>query len=258
MFWPKDASLYLGSDEDILSTMIDDDDDFFNGLPLISDTSSISTLNIPDTAIPEPQIVISAIAFPGDERFKFNSGSPGHLLLPRNVFHEFWATDSSSLSTPLQSCSCTIASSSTGLSTTTPAPVPPSLPTTTVQSSLLTTPPSLTSPPLSQASILTGTNTFMTSSLDSISSRNPTIPSSNPSPTLVNGRLSLAGNTVCLGHGLDASVDGLLATIALSGLIGLLLWVSSVFLPHRCSSHPLTRLSYYLRLFDPVFVKYTD
>jgi hypothetical protein len=65
----------------------------------------------------------------------------------------------------------------------------------------------------------------MTSSLDSTSSPNPTSSSSFPSATIVHGQLSLAGNTVCLGHGLDASVDGLLATIALSGLIGLLLWL---------------------------------
>lgn len=66
----------------------------------------------------------------------------------------------------------------------------------------------------------------MTASSDSQSSLNPTTSSSNPSsPTFVNGRFSLAGNTVCLGHGLDASVDGLLATITVSGLIGLLLWL---------------------------------
>lgn len=172
---------------------------------------------------------MSAVAFLGHGRFKFNSGSADHLRLPRNnpSFHDLWATDTSSLYTPLESCSCTLSSSVAGLSTTSPTPVSPTLPATTVPSSLLTTPPSLTSSPLSQASILTGTNSFMTSSLDSTSSPNPTTSSSYPSaPTIVHGQVSIAGNTVCLGHGLDASVDGLLATIALSGLIGLLLWVS--------------------------------
>jgi hypothetical protein len=180
---------------------------------------------------------MSAVAFPGHGRLKFNSGSAGHLRLPRNdpSFHDLWATDTSSLFTPPESCSCTLSSSSTGISTT---PVSPTPPATTVPSSLLTTPPSLTSSPHSQTSILTGTNSFMTSSLDSTSSPNPTSSSSYPSATIVHGQLSLAGNTVCLGHGLDASVDGLLATIALSGLIGLLLWVSYMLSPHRCSSHP--------------------
>ena len=201
---------------------------------------------------------MSAVAFLGHGRFKFNSGSAGHLRLPRNdpSFHDLWATDTSSLYTPLESCSCTLSSSLPGLSTTTPTPVSPTLPATTVPSSLLTTPPSLTSSPLSQASILTGTNSFMTSSLDSTSSPNPTTSSSYPSvPTIVHGQLSIAGNTVCLGHGLDASVDGLLATIALSGLIGLLLWVSCLI-----DVRPilLTRFSYCLLLFDPVFGKYTD
>jgi hypothetical protein len=42
-------------------------------------------------------------------------------------------------------------------------------------------------------------------------------------------RLSLAGNTLCLGHGLGPSVDSLLATtIVLFGLIGLLLWMSCI------------------------------
>ncbi len=182
---------------------------------------------------------MSAVAFPGYERFKFNSGS-GRLLLPRNdpSFYDLWTTDSSSLYTPQESCSCTLSSSFTGISATTPTPVPSSLLTTTITSSLLTTPPSPTSPSISQTSIPTGTNTFMTTSLDSQSSLNPTTSSSNPSsPTFVNGQLSLAGNTVCLGHGLDASVDGLLVTIALSGLIGLLLWVCYALLRHRCSSH---------------------
>jgi hypothetical protein len=203
---------------------------------------------------------MTAVAFPGHGRLKFNSGSAGHLRLPRNdpSFHDRWATDTSSLYSSPESCSCTLSSSSTGSSTTSPAPVSPTLPATTVPSSLLTTPLSLTSSPLSQSSILTGTNSFMTSSLDSTSSPNPTSSSSFPSATIVHGQLSLAGNTVCLGHGLDASVDGLLATIALSGLIGLLLWVSYMLSPHRCSFHPLTRFSYYLRLFDLVFVKYMD
>ena len=50
-------------------------------------------------------------------------------------------------------------------------------------------------------------------------------------PTANSGRLSRAGNTVCLGHGLDSSVDGLLVTIALSGLLGFFLWVRCIFSP---------------------------
>ncbi|KAH8992407.1 hypothetical protein EDB92DRAFT_1857796 [Lactarius akahatsu] len=166
---------------------------------------------------------MATVAFPGHGRFKFNSGS-NHLPLPRSdpAFHELWATD--------KSCSCTLLSSFTGTSATAPTPVPPSFPATTITSTLLTTPPSSTS---QSFSIPTGTNTFMTTSLDSQSSLDPTTSSSNPSPTFVNGRLSLAGNTVCLGHGLDASVDGLLATMALSGLIGLLLWLLFALLRPR-------------------------
>ena len=66
--------------------------------------------------------------------------------------------------------------------------------------------------------------------------------------------LSLAGNTVCLGHGLDASVDGLLATIVLFGLAGLSLWVSCVLSFMFLSTSPL---SYCLHLSGRVSAKYT-
>lgn len=39
---------------------------------------------------------------------------------------------------------------------------------------------------------------------------------------------------MCLGHGLDASVDGLLATIVLSGLSGLLLWLLFALIRPHC------------------------
>lgn len=39
--------------------------------------------------------------------------------------------------------------------------------------------------------------------------------------------LASSGQGVCIGDGLDASADGLLATIVLSSAIGLLLWVSA-------------------------------
>ncbi len=191
---------------------------------------------------------MSAVTFPGHGRFKFDLGS-GHLPFPRDDLssHELWATDSSS--PPPES--------SVGTFATTPTPLP-SFPTTTILSSLLTT-PSLTSPSFSQSQIPTGTNTFMTTSSYSHSSLHLTTTSSNlPFPTFVNGQLSVAGNTVCLGHGLDASVDGLIVTVALSGLIGLLLWVCYTLLRHRCPSHSLTRLSYCSPLFDPIFVKYMD
>jgi len=215
------------------------------------------------SAIPEAQVDMSAISFPGHGRFKFNSVSSGHLpLLPRNdpSFHDLWATDTSSLYTPPESCSCSLSSSSAGISTTTPTPIPPSLPlTTSIPSPLLTTPPSLTSPHLSQTSILTGTNSFMTTPLDSTSFPNPTTSSPNPSsPTLVHGQLSLAGNTVCLGHGLDASVDGLLVTIAASGLIGLLLWllfalIRPLFVKYMVYENGLCKKDVALNLFAHLF-----
>ncbi|KAI9511899.1 hypothetical protein F5148DRAFT_974431 [Russula earlei] len=65
----------------------------------------------------------------------------------------------------------------------------------------------------------------MTTPLDSRSSLDPIHTSSDSFQTADSSLLSLAGNTVCLGHGLDASVDGLLATIVVHGLIGLLLWL---------------------------------
>lgn len=37
-------------------------------------------------------------------------------------------------------------------------------------------------------------------------------------------------NTVCVGHGLDAASEGVLAAIVLSGVIGLTIWVSSLVL----------------------------
>ncbi|KAI0299794.1 hypothetical protein BC826DRAFT_1090413 [Russula brevipes] len=77
--------------------------------------------------------------------------------------------------------------------------------------------------PAAHSTISTVPPSFMTTSVDSRSSLNPTPTSSNSSPG--SGRLSRAGNTVCLGNGLDASVDGLLTTIVLFGLIGLLLWL---------------------------------
>ncbi|KAI0308375.1 hypothetical protein B0F90DRAFT_1807574 [Multifurca ochricompacta] len=151
---------------------------------------------------------MSTITFPSDGRLKFNSELV-HQLLLRNTpsSYELWPTDSSSLYTPTESCSCDVPSSSTGIS----GPY-----TTPVVSSSIPPSPSLTSPSFSGTLVLTTTNTFMTPSLDSKSSLNPTVGS---------GRLSLAGNTVCLGHGFDSSVDGLLVTIALSGLIGLFLWL---------------------------------
>ena len=74
-------------------------------------------------------------------------------------------------------------------------------------------------------------------------------------PAILHGQLSIARNAVCQSHGLDASIDGLLTTIALSGLIGLLLWVSCLI---DVRSILLTGFSYFLLLFDPIFGKYTD
>jgi hypothetical protein len=84
---------------------------------------------------------------------------------------------------------------------------------------------------VSQPLAFTSTNSTIPP-LDSQSFLVPTSTSPSPSQTIANGRLSFAGNTVCLGNGLDASVDGLLATIVLFGLIGLLLWVRSTLSLH--------------------------
>jgi calcium permeable stress-gated cation channel len=98
----------------------------------------------------------------------------------------------------------------------------------------------------------------MTTHLNSPSSLNPTATYPGiSSPTAGSGRIDLAGNTVCLGHGLDASVDGLLVTVLLSGLTGLFLWVRCM-LPLPCSWKRLTHVSYPLHLFDHIVVKYMD
>lgn len=85
----------------------------------------------------------------------------------------------------------------------------------------------------------------MTTPSYSRSSLNPTYTAS--SPTTGNGRLSSVGNTVCLGHGLDASVDGLLATIVLFGLIGLLLWVCCIPLSASTTSYVFQLLFAFIR-----------
>lgn len=150
---------------------------------------------------------MSDLAFPSDERSRLN-------LAP--IIRGRWTSGTQSLSAPSDSCSCDISSSpSAGMSSTTSPPY------TTTTSSLPTS-PSFTS---SSFSLLSSTNSFTNTPLDSRSSSTQSHLSSTSSPIPPNGRLSLAGNTVCLGHGLDASVDGLLATIVLFGLIGLLLWV---------------------------------
>ena len=163
--------------------------------------------------------------FDFDGRSRFNSESDRrHLPRIDPPFHELWASGTTSLNSPSESCSCDMSSSSpqTGTPTTT---IPGSLSTSSTATSPPTTSASLDpSSSVSQPFVLTSTNSFITP-LDSRSSLSPTPTSPFSSQTTVNGRISLAGNTVCLGDGLDASVDGLLATIVLFGLIGLLLWV---------------------------------
>jgi len=180
---------------------------------------------------------MSVLAFPSDERSKLN-------LAP--IIRERWSSGTPSLSAPSDSCSCDISSSpSSGMSSTSP-------PYTTPTSSLSTS-PSFTS---SSLSLLSTTDSFTKIPLDSQSSSTQTrLPSTSP-PIPASGRLSLAGNTVCLGHGLDASVDGLLATIVLFGLIGLLLWVSFTLSFLFFLQYPLPH-SYYLRLFGRIAAKYT-
>jgi len=192
--------------------------------------------------------------FDFDGRSKFNSESV-RPRLPRidPPFHELWISGTTSLSTPSESCSCDMSSSpQTGTLTTT---IPGPLSTSSAATSPPTTSPSLDPSSVSQPLVQTSTNSF-TTPLDSRSSLNPTQTSPSAAQTTVNGRISLAGNTVCLGDGLDASVNGLLATIVLFGLIGLLLWVRCT-LSYSCSQRRLTRLSYYLRSFGRVAVKYT-
>ncbi|KAN0102356.1 hypothetical protein V8E52_012028 [Russula decolorans] len=101
----------------------------------------------------------------------------------------------------------------------------------TSPTSSLSTSPSFSS---SSFSLLSSTNSFTKSPLDSPSSSTQTHLSSTSSPIPASGRLSLAGNTVCLGHGLDASVDGLLATIVLFGLSGLFLWLLFALIRPHC------------------------
>ena len=193
--------------------------------------------------------------FDFDGRSKFNSESVRRRM-PRidPPFHELWVSGTTSLNTPSESCSCDMSSSpQTGTPTTT---IPGPLST----SSAATSPPTTSSPldpsSVSQPLVLTSTNSFITP-LDSQSSlNNPTQTSPFSAQTTVNGRISLAGNTVCLGDGLDSSVDGLLATIVLFGLIGLLLWVRCS-LSYPCSQRRLTYFSYYLRSSGRVAVKYT-
>jgi len=176
-----------------------------------------------------------------DGRSKFNSESVRQHL-PRNSPSSYGREASGTLSsyTPSVSCSasCDISSSLLTISSLSPTS--------------LTSSPSLTS---SSSLHPSNTYSFMTTPLDSRPFPNPTPTSSSSSQTAGN-RFSLAGNTVCLGHGLDASVDGLLVTIVLFGLTGLLLWV-------RCALSPCVPVtsyasySYCLRLFGHVSVKYT-
>jgi hypothetical protein len=180
---------------------------------------------------------MSDLAFPSDGRSKLN-------LAP--IIRERWASGTPSLSAPSDSCSCGISSSPTsGMSSTYPP--------YTIPTSSLSTSPSFTS---SSFSLLSTTNSFTKTPLDSRSSSTPTHLSSTSSPIPASRRLSLAGNTVCLGHGLDASVDGLLVTIVLFGLIGLLLWVSCTLSFAFFPQH-LLPLSYYLPLFGRIAAKYT-
>lgn len=195
--------------------------------------------------------------FDSDGRSRFNSGSDRRRLPWIDPsFHDLWVSGTTSLNTPSESCSCDMSSSpQTGTPTTTATTIPGPLSTSSTATSPPTTFPSLNPSSVSQSLVLTSTNSFMTP-LDSQSSLNPTHTSPSSSQATLNGRISLAGNTVCLGDGLDASVDGLLATIVLFGLIGLLLWVRCT-LSYPCSQRRLTCLSYYLRSFDRVAVKYT-
>ncbi|KAI0275250.1 hypothetical protein BC834DRAFT_815275 [Gloeopeniophorella convolvens] len=171
------------------------------------------------------------IPFPGDGRLELNSRPRSvRRLVPRKSagpsFHERWATHSSASHTsPAPSPSVSSPSPTQNFTTSAAAPGPPA--SSTNAPSLPTTSLPLTSSPVSHASVLTSTNTFMTTSLDPLSSSVPagSSSSSSPSPTGVGSQLSATGNSVCLGHGLDASVDGLLATIVVSGALGLLLWL---------------------------------
>lgn len=189
-------------------------------------------------------------------RSKFNSGSvrrPLPRIDPSSSFYDHWEPGTTSLNTPSESCSCDISSSpQTGTPMTT---IPGQLSTSSTATSPPTTSPSLNPSSVSQSLGLTSTDSFIPP-LDSQSFLNPTSTSPSSSQTTANGRISIAGNTVCLGDGLDASVDGLLATIVLFGLIGLLLWVRCT-LSYTCSHRHLTRLSYYLLSFGRVAVKYT-
>jgi calcium permeable stress-gated cation channel len=133
--------------------------------------------------------------------------------------------------------------------------IPGQLSTSSTATSPLTTSPSLNRSSVSQPLGLTSTDSFIPP-LDSQSFLNPTSTSPSSSQTTANGRISFAGDTVCLGDGLDASVDGLLATIVLFGLIGLLLWVRCT-LSYTYPQRHLTCLSYYLLSFGRVAVKYT-
>ncbi|KAI0066505.1 hypothetical protein BV25DRAFT_1820469 [Artomyces pyxidatus] len=73
------------------------------------------------------------------------------------------------------------------------------------------------------------TSSHPTSSLSFTS----TITSTLSSPSQNPNQFASADQSVCLGHGLDASVDGLLATIVLSGVTGLLLWLLFAILRPR-------------------------
>ncbi|KAI0003860.1 hypothetical protein BJV74DRAFT_812109 [Russula compacta] len=164
-------------------------------------------------------------------RSKLNSGSASArqdlVLAPSPSLQERWASGTASLDTPSESCFCDISSPQSGISTAAATPDPSTI--SSIVPSSYNPSPSLTSP-----SSLTRTNSFMTTSSYSRSSLNPTHTVSTSSPATGNGRLSSVGNTVCLGHGLDASVDGLLATIVLSGSIGVLLWLLFAFIRPRC------------------------
>ncbi|KAI0041903.1 hypothetical protein FA95DRAFT_1610643, partial [Auriscalpium vulgare] len=124
------------------------------------------------------------------------SSSPIPTIPPSSISDRTSFTNPTSLTTPT---SRTIPTSLTNHTTAFPSSLPPgSTPSSTVNTSLMS----------ASSSDLPGT------------SSSP-LPSASGNPA----QFASASQSVCLGHGLDASVDGLLATIVISGIIGLLLWL---------------------------------
>lgn len=99
------------------------------------------------------------------------------------------------------------------------------------------------------------------SSLDSLSSTFPIRPTSTASFSSATSsgtndpsglpQIAVQAGPVCIGDGMDATGGGLLATLLIPSVIGLIIWVSLVICTHGLKL--INMSSYYLQSYDPNF-----